>query len=89
MSWSADAYGGSVRILAVLPWYDAHMSEQRFDAVAIGAGPGGYPEAEFAIKLGAIAKDLRLTIHPHPTLSEAMMDASSVSLGEAIHVINR
>jgi hypothetical protein len=26
-------------------WYDAHMFEQRFDAVAIGAGPGGSPAA--------------------------------------------
>jgi dihydrolipoamide dehydrogenase len=39
--------------------------------------------------MGAVADDLRLTIHPHPTLSEALMEAAAVALGEAIHVINR
>ena len=46
-------------------------------------------EAALAIEMGAVAEDLRLTIHPHPTLSEAMMEAAAVALGEAIHVINR
>ncbi|MGE0867301.1 MAG: dihydrolipoyl dehydrogenase [Kofleriaceae bacterium] len=46
-------------------------------------------EAALAIEMGAVADDLRLTIHPHPTLSEAMMEAAAVALGEAIHVINR
>jgi dihydrolipoamide dehydrogenase len=32
-------------------WYDARMSEQTFDAVVIGAGPGGYPAA---IRLGQL-----------------------------------
>ena len=39
--------------------------------------------------MGAFAEDLRLTIHPHPTLAEAMMEAAAAALGEAIHVINR
>ncbi len=46
-------------------------------------------EAALAIEMGAVMDDLRLTIHPHPTLSEAMMEAAAVALGEAIHVINR
>ncbi len=46
-------------------------------------------EATLAIEMGAVADDLRLTIHAHPTLSEAMMEAAAVALGEAIHVINR
>jgi dihydrolipoamide dehydrogenase len=46
-------------------------------------------EGALAIEMGAVADDLRLTIHPHPTLSEAMMEAAAVALGEAIHVINR
>src|SRR3954462_15327596 len=32
-------------------WYDAPMPEQRFDAVVIGDGPGGYPAA---IRLGQL-----------------------------------
>src|SRR5262249_20014029 len=46
-------------------------------------------EAALAIEMGAVADDLRLTIHPHPTLSEAVMEAAAASLGEAIHIINR
>jgi dihydrolipoamide dehydrogenase len=56
------------------------------------AGNGGsdlISEATLAIEMGAVADDLRLTIHPHPTLSEAMMEAAAVAMGEAIHIINR
>ena len=46
-------------------------------------------EAALAIELYAEALDVGLTIHPHPTLGEAMMEACKAALGEAIHVINR
>ena len=46
-------------------------------------------EAALAIEMGAVIDDLRLTIHPHPTLSEALMESAAAALGEAIHVINR
>jgi len=46
-------------------------------------------EATLAIEMGAVADDLRLTIHPHPTLSEAIMEAAAASQGEAIHIMNR
>jgi dihydrolipoamide dehydrogenase len=46
-------------------------------------------EGALAIEMGAVADDLRLTIHPHPTLSEGVMEAAAAALGEAVHVINR
>jgi dihydrolipoamide dehydrogenase len=46
-------------------------------------------EGALAIEMGAVAEDLRLTIHPHPTLSEAVMEAAAAALGEAVHVMNR
>ena len=46
-------------------------------------------EGALAIEMGAVADDVRLTIHPHPTLSEAVMEAAAAALGEAVHVINR
>jgi dihydrolipoamide dehydrogenase len=56
----------------------------------VGNGAGDLiSEGALAIEMGAVADDLRLTIHPHPTLSEAVMEAATASLGEAIHVINR
>lgn len=49
-----------------------------------GAGAGELiAEGALAIEMGAVAKDLELTIHPHPTLSETMMAASEVFFGTA------
>jgi dihydrolipoamide dehydrogenase len=44
--------------------------------------------AEFglAIELEASAEEIHQTIHAHPTLSEAVMEAAAASLGEAIHI---
>lgn len=46
-------------------------------------------EAALAIEMGATLEDLALTIHPHPTLGETMMEAAEATLGHAIHVIQR
>jgi dihydrolipoamide dehydrogenase len=46
-------------------------------------------EAMLAVEMTASAEDLALTIHPHPTLGEAMMEASAAALGQAIHIANR
>ena len=46
-------------------------------------------EAALAIEMGATLEDLALTIHPHPTLGETMMEAAEATLGHAIHMIQR
>ena len=46
-------------------------------------------EACLAIEMHAEALDIGLTIHPHPTLGESVMEATKAALGEAIHVMNR
>lgn len=46
-------------------------------------------EAALAIEMGARLEDLALTIHPHPTLGETMMEAAEATLGHAIHIIQR
>lgn len=46
-------------------------------------------EAALAIEMGSRVEDLALTIHPHPTLGETMMEAAEATLGHAIHVIQR
>jgi len=38
------------------------------------------------VEMGATAEDLKLTIHPHPTLSETVMEAAEVFFGQATHV---
>jgi dihydrolipoamide dehydrogenase len=42
-------------------------------------------EASLAIEMGATVEDLALTIHPHPTLPEALMEASESAVGRPIH----
>ena len=44
------------------------------------------PEATLAMKMGATVSDLAKTIHPHPTLSEALKEATLDAVGEAIHL---
>ncbi|MAV39441.1 MAG: dihydrolipoyl dehydrogenase, partial [Puniceicoccaceae bacterium] len=39
-----------------------------------------------AIQLEATAEDIHNTIHAHPTMSEAMMEAAAAVFGEAIHI---
>ncbi|HXI57033.1 MAG TPA: dihydrolipoyl dehydrogenase [Polyangia bacterium] len=46
-------------------------------------------EAALAIEMGAVADDISLTIHAHPTMPEALMEAAKAALGEAIHIQNR
>jgi dihydrolipoamide dehydrogenase len=46
-------------------------------------------EAMLAVEMAATADDLALTVHPHPTLGEAMMEAGAAVLGQAIHIANR
>jgi dihydrolipoamide dehydrogenase len=46
-------------------------------------------EAALALEMVATAEDLAMTVHPHPTLGEAVMEASAASLGHAIHIMNR
>lgn len=42
-------------------------------------------EAALAIEMGATVDDLALTIHPHPTLPEALMEAAETAAGRPIH----
>ena len=53
----------------------------------VGSGAGELiAEGVLAIEMGATAEDLKLTIHPHPTLSETVMEAAEVFFGQATHV---
>jgi dihydrolipoamide dehydrogenase len=46
-------------------------------------------EAALAIEMGALADDVGLTVHAHPTLPEAIMEACKAAVGEAVHIQNR
>jgi dihydrolipoamide dehydrogenase len=52
-----------------------------------GSGAGELiGEGTLAIEMGATAEDMKLTIHPHPTLSESLMEAAEVFFGQSTHV---
>ncbi|MDI3269223.1 MAG: dihydrolipoyl dehydrogenase [Bacillota bacterium] len=56
------------------------------------AGPGAgelIAEGVLAIEMGAVAEDLSLTIHPHPTLSETVMEAAELIYGPSTHFYGR
>jgi dihydrolipoamide dehydrogenase len=53
----------------------------------VGSGAGELiSEGVLAIEMGATASDMKLTIHPHPTLTETMMEAAEQFFGQATHV---
>jgi dihydrolipoamide dehydrogenase len=53
----------------------------------VGTGAGELiAEGVLAIEMGANATDLKLTVHPHPTLSETIMEAAEVFFGQSTHV---
>lgn len=79
-----EATGGLVKVVT-----DAKTG------VLLGVGIAGarandlIAEAALAIEMGANVEDLALTVHTHPTFSEAMCEAAEDALGKAIHVASR
>ena len=62
-------------------------SERILGVGIAGSGAGELiAEGVVAIEMGATASDLRLCIHPHPTLSETLMEAAEVFFGQSTHV---
>jgi len=61
----------------------------------LGAGICGHGAGEligemvFAVEMGATAYDVALSIHPHPTLSETLMESGEVFYGHATHTFTR
>ncbi len=52
----------------------------------VGHGAGELiAEGALAIEMGALADDLDMTIHPHPTLSETIMESAGAILGQSTH----
>ncbi|MDJ0838222.1 MAG: dihydrolipoyl dehydrogenase [Acidobacteriota bacterium] len=65
------------------------QTEEVLGVVIVGHNAGDLiGEALMGIEMGAFLDDLGTTIHPHPTLTEAIMEAAKKAKGQAIHVIN-
>ena len=62
-------------------------SERILGVGLVGPGAGELiAEGVLAIEMGANATDLKLSIHPHPTLTETLMESAEVFFGQATHV---
>ena len=56
----------------------------------VGQGAGELlAEGLLAVEMGATAKDLALVVHPHPTMSETLMEAAEAYYGHATHTLLR
>ncbi|MBI4489033.1 MAG: dihydrolipoyl dehydrogenase [Deltaproteobacteria bacterium] len=61
----------------------------------LGVGISGYGAGELisegvlAVEMGATARDIAESVHPHPTLSETLMECAESFYGSAIHALSR
>ncbi len=63
------------------------LSERVLGMGIVGVGAGELiAEGVLAMEMAALASDLKMTIHPHPTLSETVMEAAEVFYGQSTHL---
>jgi dihydrolipoamide dehydrogenase len=63
------------------------VTERILGVGIVGPGAGELiAEGVLAVEMGANATDLKMSIHPHPTLSETLMESAEVFFGHATHV---
>jgi dihydrolipoamide dehydrogenase len=62
-------------------------SERVLGMGIVGPGAGELiAEGVLAVEMDAVASDIKLTIHPHPTLSETVMESAEVFFGQSTHL---
>jgi dihydrolipoamide dehydrogenase len=76
-----NATDGFVKLVA-----DAQTGELLGGVIAGAQATGLVAEVALAVETGATVEELARTIHLHPTLSEAVMEASAAVMDEAIHL---
>ena len=66
----------------------AHRGTGRLVGVGIVGPQAGelISESVLAIEMGATAEDMAFTIHPHPTLTETLMEAAEGIYGASTHL---
>ena len=89
--WSAsgraiakDAVSGVTKLI-----FDAESGRLLGMGVAGRGAEDLIAEGGFAIEMGAVAEDLALTVHPHPTLSETVGEAAEAFMGLATHIFSK
>ncbi len=87
--WSASGRAASLGLSRGMTKLIVDSETQRVLGMGIvGRGAGEMiSEGVLAIEMGALAEDLALTIHPHPTLSESEAEAAEAFLGSSTHIL--
>lgn len=89
--WAASGRAATINRTEGLTKLITDPDTDRILGVGIcGAGAGELiAEGVLAIEMGATAKDLALTIHPHPTLSETIMESAEAVYGTSTHIYRK
>lgn len=89
--WAASGRATTLERQDGLTKIIAETESQRVIGIGIvGVGAGDMiAEGALAIEMGANVEDLSLTIHPHPTLSETVMEAAEVFFGHSAHFASK
>jgi len=63
------------------------QSERVLGMGVVGSGAGELiAEGVLAIEMAALATDIKQSIHPHPTLSETVMETAEAFFGQSTHI---
>ncbi|HKJ78093.1 MAG TPA: dihydrolipoyl dehydrogenase [Prolixibacteraceae bacterium] len=89
--WSASGRAVAMNSAAGFTKLLIHKKNERIlGAGIVGAHAGDMiAELALAIEMAATAEDVALTIHPHPTLSETIMEAAELFYGHPAHTISK
>ena len=81
-------FSASITEISSQPKIDFSGYAEDLPGVGITGASAGemISEGVLAVEMAAKAADLTLTIHPHPTLSETVMEAAEVFFGQSTHL---
>ncbi len=86
--WAASGRAQALGITdGMTKWIIDPESERVLGCGIVGSGAGELiAEATLAIEMGCVIRDINETIHPHPTLSETIMNAGEIFYGTATEI---
>ncbi|NOR10695.1 MAG: dihydrolipoyl dehydrogenase [Desulfovibrionaceae bacterium] len=85
-------YSGRAQTMGMTNGFTKLLTDQQSGRI-LGVGITGrnaeglISEAALAIEMGALAEDIALTIHPHPTLAETEAEAAEIFQGSPTHMM--
>ncbi|MCG6982958.1 MAG: NAD(P)/FAD-dependent oxidoreductase, partial [Deltaproteobacteria bacterium] len=89
--WAASGRAASIGMARGITKIIVDLETERVLGMGIVGREAGemISEGVLAVEMGALAEDLALSIHPHPTLSETEEEAAGAFLGSSTHILPR